>query len=174
MGNDIFRKEKLIKRLRYLGTWELFDSFFLPAVAILSAKAFQWSMGFLTIYSAGLVAWILWQGTVYWLLKFRAVQTDSRIAREPIRWFAVLKKVNWVLIGMLPILLGIQCLAGGSFNVSFDLVVGFAFYTLAVLEQINYYYYQLMYDYPPDWRYLVACKKLKRSSLSRALEKLRD
>jgi hypothetical protein len=84
----------------------------------------------------------------------------------------VLKKVNWVLIGMLPVLLGGKGLMGTVFSSGFDLVAGLGLYTLAVLEQINYYHYQLMYDYPPDWRYLVENKRLKRSSLNRALQGL--
>jgi hypothetical protein len=39
-------------------------------------------------------------------------------------------------------------------------------------HKVNYYHYQLMYDYPPDWRFLVQERKLKRSSLNRALERL--
>jgi hypothetical protein len=163
---------KRIKRLRYLWTWELFDSFFLPAVVIFSAKTLQRPMGLFTIYSTGLVAWMLWQGAAYWWLKLRAVQMDSGIARKHLRWFQVLKKVNWVLIGMLPILLGGRGLMGTVFSSGFDLVAGLGLYTLAVLEQINYYHYQLMYDYPPDWRYLVENKRLKRSSLNRALQGL--
>ena len=176
MSNDRSHKEKLIKRLRYLWTWELFDIFFLPAVVIFSARTLQRSMGLFTIYSAGLVTWILWQGTAYWRLKLHAVQTDSEIEAKPLRraWsaFAVLKKVNWILIGMLPVLVVGQGLVGTAFHSSFDFIAGLGLYVLAVLEQINYYHYQLMYDYPPDWRYLVEHRKLKRSSLNRALEKL--
>jgi hypothetical protein len=54
------------------------------------------------------------------------------------------------------------------FSSGFDFIAGLGLYTLAVLEQINYYHYQLMYDYPPDWRYLIQNKKLRRSSLNRA------
>jgi len=178
MSNERSRKEKLIKRLRYLWTWELFDSFFLPAVVIFSAKTLQRPLGLFTICSAGLVTWILWQGTAYWRLKLRAVQTDSEIGAKPLcralPALAVLKKVNWVLIGMLPVLLAGQGLIGTAFRSGFDVIAGLGLYVLAVLEQVNYYHYQLMYDYPPDWRYLVEHKKLKRSSLNRALEKLSD
>ena len=163
---------KRIKRLRYLWTWELFDSFFLPAVVVFCARTLQQPIGLFAIYSAGLVTWILWQGAAYWRFKLRAVQTDSEIGRQSLLWFQALKKVNWFLIGLLPVLLGGKGLMGTVFSSGFDLIAGLALYTLALLEQINYYHYQLMYDYPPDWRYLVEHKKLKRSSLNRALEKL--
>jgi hypothetical protein len=37
MGDDASRKDRLIKRLRYLWTWELFDSFLLPGMAVFLA-----------------------------------------------------------------------------------------------------------------------------------------
>jgi hypothetical protein len=66
----------------------------------------------------------------------------------------------------------IKALVSTAFSSRLDLVAGAAFYLLAVLEQVNYYHVQLMYDYPPDWRHLVQEKRLKRSSLSRALDRL--
>jgi hypothetical protein len=174
MSNDLSRKEKLIKRLRYLWTWELFDSFFLPAVVIITACVTQQPIGLVTFYSAGLVAWQLWQGAAYWRLKLRAVKTGSPIAAKHLRRFAALKRVNWALIGALPVLLVGKGLTGAVFRSSLDRVVGLGFYALAVLEQVNYYHYQLMYDYPSDWQYLIAHKALKHSSLSRTLEWLSD
>ena len=182
MSNDLSRKEKLIKRLRYLWTWELFDSLFLPAVVIFASKMTQRPIGLVTLYSAGLVAWLLWQGAAYWRLKLRAVRAGSRIAAKHLRRFAAMKRVNWALIGALSVLLATRSLMGAVFSSDFDLAAGLGhspvgayattgFYALAVLEQVNYYHYQLMYDYPPDWRYLIENKKLKCSSLNRALER---
>jgi len=178
MSNNRSRKEKLVKRLRYLWTWELFDSFFLPAVVIFSARTLQRSIGLFTIYSAGLVTLILWQGTAYWWLKLRAVRTDSEIGRRPLcralPALAVMKKVNWVLIGMLPVLLGVQGLVGTAFRSDLDVIAGLGLYVLAVLEQINYYHYQLMYDTAADWPYLTTHKRLKRSKLYQDLSELRS
>jgi hypothetical protein len=171
VGSYRQNKERLARRLRTLWTWELFDSFFLPVIVILCAKALQRRVGPFVIYSAGLVTWLLWQGAAYWWLKLQALQADSEIEARRLRWFSVLKRVNWVLIGTGPILLLAKALTEGSLRFGFDLVVGVGFYALAVLEQLNYYHYQLMYDYPPDWRYLFEQKKLKRSSLRRALER---
>jgi hypothetical protein len=49
--------KKLIKRLRHLWTWELFDSLFLPAIIVFYARYFQEPIGFLAIYSMSLTAW---------------------------------------------------------------------------------------------------------------------
>lgn len=171
MTGDISRKDRLIKRLRYLWTFELFDGFFLPAMAIFLAWYLERSLGLFAIYSAALVAWILWQGAAYWWLKLRAVKANSDIAPEHLRWFAALKRINWVLIGLLPVLLVGKGLMSTFFRSGLDLFVGLGFYVLAILEQINYYHYQLMYDYASDWRDLIEKKRLKRSSLRRAMDR---
>jgi len=163
------KKQKLLNRLRYLWTGELFASFFLPAVVAFEARILDQPMGLLSIYSAALVAWLLWQGAAYWRLKLQAVRRDSAVAARHLRWFAALKRINWALIGLLPVLAATRALAGAGFRSSLDVVAGLGFYTLALLEQVNYYHYQLMYDYAPDWRYLLEHRRLKRSSLSRAL-----
>jgi hypothetical protein len=166
-------REKLIKRLRYLWMFELFDSLFLPALVILEARILGRTLSPFTLGSIALVAVLLWQGAAYWRLKLRAVKSGSRLKREPLRWFGALKYVNWALIGLLPSLLVAQGARGPVFRSGLDVVAGLGMYALALLEQVNYYYYQLMYDYAPDWRYLMDNRRLKRSSLSRALEKVR-
>lgn len=170
MKHDSTQKDKLIKRLRYLWTWELFDSFFLPAVVVFAAVRLQKSVGFFAIYAMGLVTWILWQGAAYWGLKLRAVKENSEIEAKYLRWFGRFKGINWFLIGLLPLLLIGKGLMGDLFTSALDLTTGLGFYALAVLEQINYYYYQLMYDCTSDWRYLMTHKRLKRSKLSREMK----
>jgi len=171
VGSYRENRERLARRLRTLWTWELFDSFFFPALIVFYARALQRSVGPSTIYSVGLVTWLLWQGSAYWWLKLQALRTEAEIETKHLRWFRVLKRLNWILIGLLPISLAVKGLMSTSFASTFDLVASMALWGLAVLEQVNYYYYQLMYDYAPDWRYLIKQKKLKRSSLRRALER---
>lgn len=168
-GSD---KPALIKRLRYLWTGELFNVFFLPAMALLVARSLGQAPGPFAIYSAALVVWLLLQGAAYWLLKLHAVKTESDIEGKHLNWFAAFKWLNWALIALLPALLAIKALEGTPFRSSVDIVIGLGFYVLAVLEQVNYYHYQLMYDYRSDLRRLRREKRLKRSSLYRALERV--
>lgn len=165
-------KRALIKRLRYLWTGELFNVFFLPAVAIFVARMLGQAMGLFAIYSAALVVWLLLQGTAYWLLKLRAVKTGSDIEGRHLWWFVAFKRLNWALVALLPALLVSKALVGTPFRSGVDIVIGLGFYVLAVLEQVNYYHYQLMYDYRSDLRRLRHDKRLKRSSLYRALERI--
>lgn len=81
------------------------------------------------------------------------------------------KKVNWTIIGLWPLFVLARLLGGAPFSSGLDVVVSLGFYILAVLEQINYYHYQLMYDTAADWHYLMTHKKLKPSKLSQDLEK---
>ena len=164
---------RLARRLRSLWTLELFDSFFLPGVLLLSSCQLDQALGLFSASSAALVAWLLWQGSAYWWLKLRALRQGTRIPAETLRSFRVLRPVNWVLIGLVPVLLVVSGLVGPGISSLLDLVAGAGFYSLAVLEQVNYYHYQLMYDCPPDWRTLVERKRLMRSSLARALDGLR-
>ncbi len=172
MNDDPSRKNRLIRRLRYLWTFELLDSFLLPAVVILGSLRYGQPLGLFSIYGSALVTWILWQGAAYWWLKLQAVRKDGRIAERHLRPFATFKRVNWALIGLLPLLPLGQAMLGSPFRSTVDVVAGLGMAGLALLEQVNYYHIQLMYDYPPDWRYLIERKRLKRSSLSRALERL--
>ena len=174
MRHDVSRKDKLIKRLRYLWSWELFDSFFIPAVVLFYAIFLRQSLGLFTLYSTTIVTLILWQGAAYWRLKLRAVQSDAPIGRAYLRRFARLKRVNWILLVTLPVVLGVEFWAGDGCAFGFNFIAGSSLYVLAFLEQINYYYYQLMYDYGPDWRDLIRRRKLKKSSLRRALERLKE
>ena len=171
MHDDPTSKDRLVKRLRYLWTWELFDSFFLPGLAVFCARLLGEPLGLFTVCSSLLVTWLLWQGAAYWWLKLRSVRTDSRVGETHLRRFRILKKVNWLLLAGLAVVGLLTVRAGSS---GFNLLAGGAFFLLALLEQVNYYHVQLMYDWPADWRYLVHYKQLKPSSLARALAGLQD
>jgi hypothetical protein len=153
------RTEALVTRLRYLWAWELFDSFFFPALVLLIGLISRRAAGPLTWYSVTLVTWLLWQGAAYWQLKLAAVQTRAPIPSPWIRCFAVLRWVNWALLAAAPLLVAFQLIARVGLT-AFDATLSAMFYILAVLEQINYYHYQLMYDHPRDWRTLLAHRKL--------------
>jgi hypothetical protein len=47
--------------------------------------------------------------------------------------------------------------------------VGLLFTGGALLEQINYYYTQLMYDNPYDWNYLRTHRRLRQGIIGKAL-----
>jgi len=164
---------RLRRRLRSLWMLELLNSVLLPGVLMLSSWRLDQPLGPFSVSSAALVSWILWQGTAYWWLKLRALRHRTGIDGGALRWFGTLRPVNWALIGLVPLYLAVSGLGSSAVKSPLDLIAGVGLYTLAVLEQVNYYHYQLMYDYPPDWSYLVERKRLKRSSLAPELGRLR-
>lgn len=58
-GINASTQKMLVKRLRYLWTWELFDSFFLPAIAVFTARIVQKPLSVASICAMALVAWLL-------------------------------------------------------------------------------------------------------------------
>jgi hypothetical protein len=174
MQNRNVRNQNLQKRLRYLWSWELFDSLFFPVLVIVTAKLLQEPLGFLSIYSTGLVSWLLLQGAYYWWLKLQAVKNGDEINPGRLKWFRTFKWVNGFLIGVFPLFLIGKSLFGMVFISRLDGIASMGLYLLGFLEQVNYYHYQLMYDYAPDWRSLIQHKRLKRASLSRALQKMEN
>lgn len=173
MHDGLSRKDPLTGRLHYLWTGELFNIFFLPATVLYIAHTLQQPIGPLILYSVGMVIWILGQGSAYWWLKLQGLKVGQPISDTHMRWFAIFKKVNGCLLSAAIVLVGVGLATHHPFTL-FDGVTGAAFYLLAILEQINYYHYQLMYDCPSDWRYLMQHKKLKRSNLSRTLEQAQN
>ena len=67
-------------------------------------------------------------------------------------------------------LLGLMALIPASGSSSVGVILGTGLLVLALLEQVNYTYYQLMYDRPSDLRYLVGHGRLRRASLRRDLD----
>jgi hypothetical protein len=168
------RTAGLVRRLNLLWTLELFNSFFLPAVMVSAARQMRQPVGPLVIYSAAMLALLLWQGTAWWLTMRGAVRSGppGRVGARALRPFRVFKRVNWVLLALLPVALGVEVLVAGRLRL-FALLAGGACWVLAVLEQVNYYYRQLMYDNPSDLHWLLRNRRLKRSTLARALQRRR-
>jgi hypothetical protein len=116
---------------------------------------------------------ILWQGATYWWLKLRSVRTHVPLSDTWRQVYTILKRVNWGLLALSPLVLTISLRLPGPQRIV-DVLGGTFFTVLALLEQINYYYVQLMYDNPTDWRYLMRHKRLKRARLARDLTGLRE
>lgn len=110
-----------------------------------------------------LFAVLLLQGAAYWFLKLRQ---DPRSPLPGKRWFAHARRWNVPLLtaGVLYTVWSLLQRPGAS------TVPGVVFAAVAVLEHVNYFHIQLMYDTVPDVRYLVA-HGLRRSHLSRDLSR---
>jgi hypothetical protein len=164
------RAEGLARRLRYLCVGELFNIIFQPAMLLWLRHALGQPLGWLTWYAVGLVVILLLQGAVYWQLKLRAIQRAQRVARRDLCPFLLFRLLNWVLLAGLPILaLLLAWQTGGVFVSVLDAAATLWFGGLALAEQINYYYFQLMYDNRADLAWLWRHRRLKRPALVRDL-----
>ena len=163
-------RQNIIRRLRYLRNWEFANIFILPAILyfIITMRDVQnWQP---YAFSAFIVCFILAQGAYYWHLKLQSVTQNQRILPSffyPL--FACFKWANVVLLLAYPALFLInQTTMSDRFQVSIWSTLIFFF---AILEHINYYYYQLSHDNMTDLRYLKTHKKIRRSPLWEDMKK---
>lgn len=165
-------QDKLRRRYQSLWTGEAFSA--LLFVAFLLWFAYQdgvWQRWVARSYSVGVVILILLQGIVWWRVKLRVLQHHQRqMPMHILRAFRWWRRVNWICIGSFPlvVLIATQLTAQPLFSP--DTWLGLLFLGGAVLEQINYYYVQLMYDSAYDWAYLRTHQRLRRGTIARALD----
>ncbi|MFJ8260601.1 general stress protein [Rummeliibacillus sp. NPDC094406] len=165
-------KKSLEKRFLYLYTGELisgilfiFLSYFFnskyPQFHLYSLCSFWFSFIFFDL--------LLFQGAYYWYIKWKRIRTENKVNTpfKIVRMFKLFKTINTVLL-LVPIL---------GFIVDYikwnnlSPISGFL-YIFAILEYVNYFYIQLSYDNRMDIEYLLKNKRLKKSSISKDLEKM--
>lgn len=131
-------------RLRYLRSREALAAILLPAVIAWRwwdrGGDIAWSM---RITALALLAYILVQGTLYWHLKLRSLETQTPLPSYFPTLFRGFKWSNVIAIGALLLVLLLidkRSVTEADIGWTVGLLAG------AILEHINYYHYQLMYD----------------------------
>ncbi|MGP4079970.1 general stress protein [Pseudalkalibacillus sp. R45] len=172
-------KRHLEKRFAFLYTGELtsfllfiFLSYFInrtyPGLHLYSLYSFWLSFG--------LLEFILLQGSLYWYVKRRQLQTIG----SPITPLSLVNRLyhlqKWnlfiILVGPLIFVWDVfmwnpQLPIGG-------LALALFLYLFAIAEYINYFHIQLSYDNKADLHYLFTKKKLKKASLRRDIKRLKN
>ncbi len=159
----------LANRFKGLRGSEAAIAVILPVLVIIhwrtSTAAVDWPFG---ISALLLVSYLLIQGAIYWHLKHRALTQATRLPSSFGLALGLLKKSNLILFGLFILALLSRAWTSG-WNASLAWPQGlFAF---AVLEYINYYHYQLVYDRRGSVRYLLHNRRLRRSALGTDLER---
>jgi len=154
---------KLMNRFNYLRRMEALAAVALPIIFILdwrkSDSGVHWPLGLLALLS---VSYLLVQGSLYWQLKHKALSASAPLPRYFDRLFSVFKASNLLLFG--GVILGfIVQIVGAGWNSKLAWPLGI--FVFAVLEHINYYHYQLMYDTSGSVRYLWRNRRLRRAAL---------
>jgi hypothetical protein len=164
--------EALAKRYRYLWTGEAVSANLFILLLVTSAVRDGAYVNWIArAYSVGVVVWILLQAVLFWRWKLHLLAQEQRTLPAPVvlrfRWF---KHLNWILIGAFPLIVSVEWLATGGHLNQADVAWGLLFVVGAVLEQINYYHYQLMYfDSRYDWRYLWKHRRLRIGRIAKML-----
>ena len=155
-------------RMKYLRNGEAFACVVMPAVFYFkwerAAEPVAWGMRTAALI---FVCYILLQGILYWQLKLQTV-----VQRQPLpAYFQPLyrffKYSNFFAIAAVAAFIA----ATSATATQADLIWSCSLLALGVLEQINYYHYQLMYDTRAAWGYLRRNRKLRRAALGVDLER---
>ncbi len=157
-------RQNIILRLLYLRNWECVNIFLLPSCLYFTLtllKIQKWQP-----YALGMfvICVVLAQGVFYWHLKLQTIY-KKKLALPSYFYqiFSAFKWTNVVLLSIYPILLIVGKITPLiNFRVSIWSNMIFLF---AIIEYINYYYYQLSHDNLNDIRYLMKHKKFRRAPL---------
>ena len=149
--------------MTYLRNAEAVCSFALPAIFYYdwqrSGDPVAWGMRGAAL---ALISYILLQGVLYWHLKLQSV-----VRRQPLpayfqpvyRFF---KYANFLAIAAVAAFIAATNDATAS---TADLMWSYGLLALAVLEHINYFHYQLMYDTRAAFAYLRRNGRLRKAAL---------
>ena len=154
---------KLSNRFNYLRGMEALAAVVLPIIFILdwrkSAGTVHWPLGLSALLA---VSYLLVQGALYWQLKHSALSAAVPLPRYFDRLFSAFKASNLVLFGAVALGFTVQLVSAGW---SRQLAWPLGIFLFAVLEHINYYHYQLMYDTSASVRYVLRNRRLRRAAL---------
>ena len=162
----------LARRYRYLWAGEALSAIIFVVLLVASAaREGTWVNWIARAYGVGIVVWILVQAVVFWRWKSRLLAQGQRtLPAEVVLRFRFFKYLNWILIAAFPFVVLVEWLVAGRRISPLDIGLGMLFLLGAIVEQINYYHYQLMYfDSRYDWRYIKLHKRFRLGSIARML-----
>lgn len=161
--------QNLPARMRYLRNAEAFCALALPAIFCFdwqkSGDPVAWTMRGAALV---LVSYILAQGGLYWHFKLRSLTLRQPLPAYFLPLYRFFKWSNYAVIATVAALIVSSNDAAAS---DADLKWSYGLLAFAVLEQINYYHYQLMYDTRAAFNYLRRNGRLRRAALGLELER---
>ena len=156
------KRDKLIVRLRQLYIVEFINVFWLPLACWIIGRTTNQAFGLNSIVAMTLNGILLVEGSYLWFSISRLLRFKGQY--NFVKTFRVLKKLNFGFF-----LLTIITITFNPFSGTFDKIVTTIFTSLAVLEHVNYFEIQLMYDNENDKKYLKLYKKLKVAKLKKMM-----
>lgn len=162
--------QTLSTRLKYLRSRELLAAVLLPAVIVWRwldrGGDIAWGV---RIGALALLAYILVQGTLYWHLKLQTLGSQQRLPS----WFRPLFRAFAYsnLLAMAAILTALWMGRSAASNADIGWTLGLL--AGALLEHINYYHYQLMYDTRASFGHLLRNRRLRKAALAIDIARMR-
>lgn len=165
-------KKALIKRLSWYYPLEKFHAFVtFPLLVVYLLYHYALADILFLVYGLVVCILILLQGQHYWKLKLHRLSGKTFSQVKSLQFFRKSKRVNIILIGLMPLVLLLQLSITDWRTIPDNLMIwAVCANAFAVLEHINYYHRQLMIDNEADLRYLLTNRKLKIASLKKDLE----
>ena len=164
-------KKRLRKRLQRYFQVEGMNALMFFCVLLFLNFEYEAQHLFFLSFGILMMCFILAQGTFYWWVKWSILEENHVFKARALRWFRKCKKYNVYGIMLMPLILTAQWLISGrSFVAGNFLGWAIAANIFAILEHINYYHKQLMYDNKYDLLYLAKNRKLKKASLNKDLQ----
>ncbi|HEY0063876.1 MAG TPA: hypothetical protein VGC21_17295 [Telluria sp.] len=161
----------LNNRFNYLRGMEALAAFLLPLMFSWhwnkAPDDVDWPLGYAALFA---VSFLLVQGALYWHLKQRALTGDAALPPWFGTVFGAFKVVNLLVFGALGVAFGLK-IGRAGWNMTLAWPAGI--FGFAVLEHINYYYYQLMYDTSNAVRYVLRNRRLRKAALGIDLQRTR-
>ncbi len=156
------RKDRLINRLRQLYILEFLNIFFLPFAFWLFGHSRNQDLGVNSFVTMTLNGILLLEGSYLWFCILRQLRTKEQF--DFIRTFKALKTLNFGLFILTAVILALNPFLG-----TLDKIGTTLFFGLAILEHVNYFEIQLMYDNKNDINYIRQHRRLKIAKLKRLL-----
>lgn len=160
-------RRALARRHRYLWRGELVAAAgFLLAFVVYVPLERPWPDWILRAYGLSILLVLLVGGALWWRGRLSDLGAHRRQpSPSTLQTFRILRAANWVLIAIIPALVAWRMTwsrppAAADPGWVIALAMG------ALLEQINYFHYQLSYGYGLDFWYLRRYRRLRRGHVS--------
>ncbi len=123
-------------------------------------------LGMATLVAFSYLLFILLQGSLYWLYRYRLLINAKSVDLKVIKLFRSLKYLNMIL----SVILGMMIPVVKSGDM--DFIVAAFVLLFGIIEYINYYWYRLSYGKSGFNIKILSDTKCKRSSISKMISKL--
>ncbi|MES3021281.1 MAG: hypothetical protein V4857_06815 [Pseudomonadota bacterium] len=155
----------IMKRMHYLRNMEALAAIALPVVFVWdwgkpSSAPPAWELRIPALF---MLSYLLLQGAWYWHLKIVSVEGRKPL---PAYFYPLYRRFKWSNALLLAAVFGMLCVAANRGAALADLGWAGGMLAGALLEQINYYHYQLMYDTRAALAHLRRNGRLRKAALA--------